>query len=59
MKQAVNTDPIITLDSIPALKLGYYPTPIEELRGLRDHLGGGPRLFVKRDDAITIGVGGN
>ena len=59
MKQAVNTDPINTLDSIPALHLGYYPTPIEELRGLRDHLGGGPRLFVKRDDAITFGFGGN
>ena len=44
MKQAVNTDPINTLDSIPALNLGYYPTPIEELPGLRDHLGGGPRL---------------
>ena len=35
------------------------PTPIEEMTRLRDALGGGPRLLVKRDDAIPFGFGGN
>ena len=35
------------------------PTAIEEMSRLRDALGGGPRLFVKRDDAIPFGFGGN
>ena len=29
------------------------------MNGLRDALGGGPRLLVKRDDAIPFGFGGN
>jgi 1-aminocyclopropane-1-carboxylate deaminase/D-cysteine desulfhydrase-like pyridoxal-dependent ACC family enzyme len=43
----------------PCLTLGRYPTPVEELTRLRDILGGGPRLLVKRDDAIPFGFGGN
>ena len=35
------------------------PTPIEEMTRLRDALGGGPTLLVKRDDAIPFGFGGN
>ena len=35
------------------------PTPIEEMTRLRAALGGGPRLLVKRDDAIPFGFGGN
>ncbi|MEP6914525.1 MAG: pyridoxal-phosphate dependent enzyme [Acidobacteriota bacterium] len=35
------------------------PTPIEELTRLREALGGGPRLLVKRDDAIAFAFGGN
>jgi len=35
------------------------PTALEEMPRLRDALGGGPRLFVKRDDAIPFGFGGN
>src|SRR5512143_2455392 len=35
------------------------PTPFEELSRLRAALGGGPRLLVKRDDAISFGFGGN
>lgn len=35
------------------------PTPIQEMTRLRDALGGGPRLLVKRDDAIPFGFGGN
>lgn len=47
------------LSAIPALSLLPAPTPIEEMSRLRDALGGGPRLFVKRDDAIPFGFGGN
>jgi 1-aminocyclopropane-1-carboxylate deaminase/D-cysteine desulfhydrase-like pyridoxal-dependent ACC family enzyme len=35
------------------------PTPIEEMLRLREALGGGPRLLVKRDDCIPFGFGGN
>ncbi|MEO5816697.1 MAG: D-cysteine desulfhydrase family protein [Gemmatimonadaceae bacterium] len=47
------------LAAIPYLSLIPAPTPIEELTRLRDALGVGPRLFVKRDDAIPFGFGGN
>jgi L-cysteate sulfo-lyase len=47
------------LASIPSVPLAPYPTPVEEMTRLRDALGGGPRLFVKRDDAIAFGFGGN
>ncbi|MEX2272323.1 MAG: pyridoxal-phosphate dependent enzyme [Vicinamibacterales bacterium] len=35
------------------------PTPIQELSRLRSALGGGPRLLVKRDDALPFAMGGN
>jgi D-cysteine desulfhydrase family pyridoxal phosphate-dependent enzyme len=35
------------------------PTQLIEMQRLRDALGGGPRLFVKRDDSIPFGFGGN
>ncbi len=35
------------------------PTPVQEMARLRAALGGGPRLLVKRDDAIPFGFGGN
>ena len=35
------------------------PTPVEELTILRAALGGGPRLLIKRDDAIAFAFGGN
>jgi 1-aminocyclopropane-1-carboxylate deaminase/D-cysteine desulfhydrase-like pyridoxal-dependent ACC family enzyme len=47
------------LAAIPSLALGQYPTPVEEMPRLRAALGGGPRLLVKRDDAISFGFGGN
>jgi len=45
--------------SIPRLDLGFYPTPIEEMPRLRAALGGGPRLWIKRDDYSGPGFGGN
>src|SRR6185369_17346845 len=44
---------------IPHLSLLPAPTPLEELTRFREAIGGGPRLFVKRDDAIPFGFGGN
>ncbi len=46
-------------DTIDTVALAYPPTPIEEMARLRAALGGGPRLTVKRDDAIPFGFGGN
>src|SRR5687768_8682040 len=41
---------------VPAL---LEPTPIQTLSRLRDALGGGPTLLVKRDDALPFAMGGN
>ncbi|MBL8177823.1 MAG: D-cysteine desulfhydrase family protein [Bryobacterales bacterium] len=46
-------------EAIPRLALGHYPTPVEKLPRLRDALGGGPRLWMKRDDYTGPGCGGN
>lgn len=35
------------------------PTPVQEMWRLRASIGTGPRLLVKRDDAIPFGFGGN
>lgn len=47
------------LAAMPSIALVGAPTPLEELTRLRAALGGGPRLLVKRDDAIPFGFGGN
>lgn len=52
-------DPLARLAQLPSLALFAPPTPVEEMTRLRDVLGGGPRLLVKRDDAISFGFGGN
>ena len=47
--------------SMPAISLVPHATPIDELARLRDALGGAklPRLFMKRDDLLSFGCGGN
>jgi L-cysteate sulfo-lyase len=45
--------------TLPTVPLAPGPTPVEELANLRRALGGGPRLLVKRDDAIPFAFGGN
>ena len=47
------------LAEVPRVALVGAPTPVEELTRLRAALGGGPRLLIKRDDAIPLGFGGN
>jgi D-cysteine desulfhydrase len=45
-------------DNLPRVRLGYLPTPLDELPRLRRALGG-PRLLVKRDDQTGLATGGN
>lgn len=54
------TDPLARLAAIPTEALFTTATPLDEMPRLRAALGAGaPRLFVKRDDAIPFGFGGN
>ena len=46
------------LSVYPRLGLAQLPTPLEPMRRLTAHLGG-PRLWVKREDATGLGFGGN
>lgn len=41
------------------VSLAHLPTPLEEMPRLREALGGGPRLLVKRDDQTGLATGGN
>jgi 1-aminocyclopropane-1-carboxylate deaminase/D-cysteine desulfhydrase-like pyridoxal-dependent ACC family enzyme len=47
------------LASLPSVPFAPEPTPVEDMPRLRAALGGGPRLLVKRDDAIGFAFGGN
>lgn len=46
------------MNNIPRLRFAHLPTPIEELKRLSAELGG-PRIYVKRDDATGLALGGN
>ncbi len=43
---------------ISQVKLGHFPTPLEECPRLSDALGG-PRIFMKREDCSGLAFGGN
>jgi 1-aminocyclopropane-1-carboxylate deaminase/D-cysteine desulfhydrase-like pyridoxal-dependent ACC family enzyme len=47
------------LGGFPVAPLGHYPTPIDEVGRFRAAAGLTQRVFVKRDDAIAFGFGGN
>ena len=47
------------LSRFPSLPLVGAATLVEPMPRLSAILGGGPRLFIKRDDAIPFGFGGN
>jgi L-cysteate sulfo-lyase len=55
----MTNDALAALRLLPRAGLLGTPTPVEEMPRLRRALGGGPRLLVKRDDAIPFGFGGN
>lgn len=46
------------LDSIPRIPLTQFPTPLEEAPRLARRLGL-RKLYIKRDDCTTLGMGGN
>lgn len=48
----------MTLDSLPRVHLAHLPTPLEHAHRLGAALGV-PRLWVKRDDATGLAMGGN
>ena len=51
---------LATLMSLPSVTLSSHPTPLDELTRLRAALGPScPRLFMKRDDLLSFGLGGN
>src|SRR5262245_7516136 len=53
------SDALRALADVPSVRLASGPSPVEELPRLRDALSAGPRLLVKRDDALSFGFGGN
>jgi 1-aminocyclopropane-1-carboxylate deaminase/D-cysteine desulfhydrase-like pyridoxal-dependent ACC family enzyme len=59
-------DPVLTPDQVraavaklPRVRLAHLPTPLEELPRFSERVGGGVRLFVKRDDCTGLLLGGN
>jgi D-cysteine desulfhydrase family pyridoxal phosphate-dependent enzyme len=46
-------------DHLARVRLAHLPTPVEEMPRLREALGGGPRLLIKRDDQTGLATGGN
>ena len=45
-------------EKLPRCSLGFFPTPLVEMRRLSQRLGG-PRLWIKRDDLTGLAFGGN
>jgi L-cysteate sulfo-lyase len=54
----MNWDSEMQIATLPRIRLGHFPTPLEEMVNLSKNLGG-PRLFIKRDDLTGLGFGGN
>jgi 1-aminocyclopropane-1-carboxylate deaminase/D-cysteine desulfhydrase-like pyridoxal-dependent ACC family enzyme len=46
-------------ERLPRVRLAHLPTPLEELPRFAARLGGGVRVFVKRDDCTGLVLGGN
>ena len=55
-----DTEPVGELTNhLPRVSLAHLPTRLEEMPRLRQALGGGPRLLIKRDDQTGLATGGN
>ena len=59
MTPAADRGALDRLAAVARVPLIGAPTPIEEMVRLRSALGTGPRLLIKRDDAIPFAFGGN
>lgn len=44
---------------LPRVSLAHLPTPLEEAPRFAERLGGGVRVFIKRDDCTGLLLGGN
>jgi len=51
-------DQMVSLASVPRVRLANLPTPLQEAAGLSATLDG-PRLLIKRDDMTGLVLGGN
>jgi L-cysteate sulfo-lyase len=49
----------MNLARFPRIRFGHTPTPLEPMDNLTRHLGGGPKLWIKRDDCTGLSTGGN
>ncbi len=47
-----------SVENLPRIRLGFYPTPLTEAQHLSSVLGG-PRIFIKREDLSGLALGGN
>ena len=47
-----------SIELIPQVDIGHFPTPLEECPRLSEALGG-PRIFMKREDCSGLAFGGN
>ncbi|HXV94511.1 MAG TPA: hypothetical protein VD813_14490, partial [Pseudonocardia sp.] len=47
------------LDALPRVPLVHRPTPLEFCANLTEALGGGPAIYMKRDDLTGLAFGGN
>jgi D-cysteine desulfhydrase len=45
-------------ETLPRCSLGFFPTPLVEMKRLSQRLGG-PHLWIKRDDLTGLAFGGN
>jgi L-cysteate sulfo-lyase len=59
MRAVTSADLAGALARVPSMPFAPLPTPVEPMARLAAIVGGGPRLFVKRDDALPFGFGGN
>src|SRR5215208_6080826 len=47
------------VERLPRVRLAHLPTPLEETPRFAAKIGGGVRVFVKRDDCTGLVLGGN
>jgi 1-aminocyclopropane-1-carboxylate deaminase/D-cysteine desulfhydrase-like pyridoxal-dependent ACC family enzyme len=47
------------VDKLPRVPLAHLPTPLEEAPRFAAKIGGGVRVFIKRDDCTGLVLGGN
>lgn len=48
----------MNMDTLPRFSLAEFPTPVHYLERLTEAVGG-PKIFMKRDDLTSLGMGGN